>query len=192
MIGTIVTFVTTRIVAVFVTTIVVVAAVPSLLVLSHGDTITIVTGTVASAARQHGDDERARLIIEVKNAGDDVVAKINSGEASCDSQIAQLAGQSRISAAATQAAIDKGRGEIHSASAPFLREVSADEDEFEHLSMVSTEIEQIFLSRISEVRVTAFGDNGSQGVLVTVCQTVLVEVQVIITTVVVQPGGGGD
>jgi cell division protein FtsL len=189
LIATIVTFVTTRIVAVFVTTIVVVATVPSVIVITHGNTITITTGSVASAARQHGDDERSRLILEVKKAGDDVVAKINSEEASCDAQIAQLAGQSRISTAATQAAIDKGENEFHAATAPFVREVGDDEDEFERLSVVSIETEQVFLARISELRVTALGANGFQGVLVTVCQTILVEVQVTITTVTIQSGG---
>jgi cell division protein FtsL len=192
LIATIVTFITTRIVAVFITTIVVVAAVPSLIVLIHGNTITITTGPVASASRQHGDDERTRLILEVKTAGDDVLTKIHTEEASCDSQLDQLAAQSKISATETQADIDKGKSQIHSATTPFVNEIDADESEFSHLTVVSTTTEQTFLVRISEARVTALGENGTTGLVVTVCQTVLIEIRQIIITVVVQPGGGGD
>lgn len=192
MIATIVTFITTRIVAVFITTIVVVAAVPSLIVLIHGDTITITTGPVASASRQHGDDERTRLILEVKTTGDDVVAKINSEEASCDSQIDQLAALSKISATATQAAIAKGKSQIHLATAPFIGEIDADENEFSHLTIISTQTEQLFLVRISEARVSALGENGTTGVVVTVCQTVLIEIRLIVITVVTGGGDEGD
>src|SRR5579859_7269408 len=128
MIATIVTFVTSRIVAVFITTIVVVAAVPSLIVLVHGNTITITTGPVASAARQQDDEERARLIVEVKTAGNDVVVLLNGDEANCDSQIAQLVSVSKLSPAQTTAAILKGKSEFHTAVAQFVGEVEADED----------------------------------------------------------------
>jgi hypothetical protein len=191
MIATIITFVTTRIVAVFITTIVVVAAVPMLIIAIHGNTITITTGTVASSSRQHGDDEHARVILEVKNAGDAVVVKINSEEASCDSQIAQLASLSKLSGTATQAALDKGKADFHAAEVPFLDEIKADEDQIDHVTVITTETEQTFLVRISTVQVTALGEDGHSGTLVTICQTVLVEVEQII--VVVQSGGGdGD
>jgi cell division protein FtsL len=194
MIATIVTFVTSRIVAVFITTIVVVAAVPSLIVLVHGNTITITTGPVASAARHQDDEERARLIIEVKTAGNDVVVLLNSEEASCDSQIAQLVSVSKLSPAQTTAAIEKGKSEFHPAAAQFVREVDADENEFEHLAVVSTETEQVFLTRFLQVRVKALGEDGSAGVLITTCQTTIVEIRTIVITVVTAPpsGRGGD
>ncbi len=193
MITTIVTFVTTRIVAVFITTVVVVAAVPSLIVLIHGNTITITTGPVASAARQQNDEERARLIVQVRTAGNDVVVLLNSEEASCDSQIAQLVSVSKISPAQTTAAIEKGKGEFHSATAQFAREVEADENEFEHLAVISTETQQVFLVRFLQVRVKALGEDGTTGVLITVCQTILIEIRTIVITVVTTPGGGdGD
>ncbi len=173
MITTIVTFVTTRIVAVFITTVVVVAAVPSLILIFHGNTITITSGPVASAARHQDDEERARLIVQVKTAGNDVVVLLNSEEASCDSQIAQ--------------------SEFHTAAAPFVREVEADEDEFEHLAVVSTETQQVFLVRFLQVRVKALGEDGATGVLITACQTILIEIRTIVITVVTTPGGGeGD
>lgn len=194
MIETLVTFITTRIMAIFVTTVVVVAGIPSLIVITHGDTVTIIVSAAASGARQHGDDETNRIIIEVKGAGDAVIAKLNSEEAACAAQISQLAAQSKLSAGATQAALDKGKGDFHKAVAPFLREVTDDEDEFSHLTTISVQTEQVFLARISEVQEIAVGDGGSQGVLVTVCQTILVQIQITITTVTVvtQPGRGGE
>ena len=192
MITTVLTFLSTRIVSVIITTVVVVAAVPTLIVAIHGDTITITTGTVASSSRQHGDDERTRIITEVKTEGDNVVVKLNTEEATCDSQIAQLASQSKLSATATQAAIDKGKGEMHTAELPFLSEIKADEDELGHLNVITTQEEQTFLVRINEVQVIALGENGSTGTLITVCQTIVVEIQQIIVVVVQPPAGDGD
>jgi hypothetical protein len=170
----------------------VVAAVPTLIVAIHGNTITIITGPVASASRTHGDDEHARLVLEVKTAGDNVVVKLNNEEASCDSQIAQLAAVSKLSGTATQAAIDRGKGEFHNSALPLLNEVKADEDEFDHLSVVTSETEQTFLVRISTVQVTALGEDGHSGTLVSVCQTIIVEIRTIVITVVQPPSAGGD
>jgi len=193
MITTIVSFVTTRIVAVFITTVVVVAAVPSLILVIHGNTITITPTSVASAARHQDDEERARLIVQVKTAGDDVVVLLNGEEAACDSQIAQLASVSKLSAAQTTAAIEKGKGEFHVRVAQFTGQVEADEDEFEHLAVVSTETQQVFLVRFLQVKITALGDDGTTGVLITSCQTILVEIRTLVITVVTQAGGNeGD
>lgn len=193
MITTVITFLTTRLLYVLIATVVVVAAVPTLIVAIHGNTITIASGPVASSSRQRDDAERARVILEIKTAGDNVVVKIGDEEASCDSQIAQLASQSKLSATATKAALDKGRSDFHAATLPFVNEVNADEDELDHLNIVTAETEQTFLVRISTVRVTALGEDGHTGALVTVCQTVLVEVRQIIIVVQAQPGGGeGD
>jgi hypothetical protein len=193
MITTIVTFLTTRVVAVFITVFIVVAGVPSLIILIHDHTVTITAGPVASSSRQHGDDARTRIIIKIKGAGDDVIVKLSSEEATCDSQIAALAKVSKISVAATQAAIAKGKKQIHDAEAPFVKQIESDEEEASKLKVISTQTEQTFLVRITSVSVTALGEKGSTGVLVTVCQTVIIEIRQIIVTVIVQPGGGeGD
>jgi cell division protein FtsL len=191
-ITTIVTFLSEKIVTVVITIVIVVAAVPTLIVAIHGNTITITTGPVASASRQNGDDEHARLILRVKTEGDAVVVKINNEEASCDSQIAQLAAVSRLSGTATQAAIEKGKGEFHNSTLPFVNEVKADEDELAHLNVITTETEQTFLVRISTVQVTALGEDGHSGTLVTVCQTILVEIRTIVITVIQAPGGDDE
>ena len=192
MITTVITFLSTRIVSVVITTVVVVAAVPTLIVAIHGNTITISTGPVASATRTGDDQERARSVVEVKNAGDSVIVKLNNEEASCDSQIAQLAGQSKLSATATAAELQKGKDEFHTSLKPFDDEIKADEDELDHLKVFTTETEQTFLVRINEVQVIALGENGQGGTLVTVCQTIIVEITQVIIIVQTAPPGGGD
>jgi cell division protein FtsL len=190
-ITTIVTFLTEKIVAVVITTVIVVAAVPTLIVAINGNTITITTAA-ASSTRKHDDEERARLILQVKTAGDSVVVNINHEEASCDSQIDQLAAVSTLAGSATKTALDNGKAKFHTSAAPLLKEIKDDEDEFDHLNVITTETTQTFLVRISNVQVTAFGTDGS-GVLITTCQTILVEIRQVIVIVVQKPGGGeGD
>lgn len=183
MITTIVTFLTEKIVAVFITTIVVVAAVPTLIVAINGNTITITPGPVASFTRHGDDEERARLILEVKTAGDTIVFQINSEEATCDAQISQLSGLSKLNAAATKAALEKGKARIHDATLPYLKQIKAEEDEFEHLTVISVTTTQTFLIRIANIQVTAFGEDGQSGLLITTCQTILIEIrQVVVIT----------
>jgi cell division protein FtsL len=193
LITTIVTFLTEKIVAVVITTVIVVAAVPTLIVAINGNTITITTATVASSTRKHDDEERARLIVQVKTAGDSVVVSINHEEANCDSQIDQLAGVSTLSASATRAALDNGKAKFRTTTAPLLKEIKDDEDEFERLNVVTTTTTQTFLVRISKVQVTAFGEDGTSGILITTCQTILVEIRQVVIIVIQKPGGGeGD
>ena len=190
MLASVLTFLSARIVSVVVTTVVVVAAVPTLIVAINGNTITISTGPAASSGRHHDDDERARIIVEVKNAGNAVIVKLNSEEASCNAQISQLARQSRLSATATAAALKKGKDDFHTNVAPFRNEIKADEDELDHLTVVTTEIEQTFLVRINTVLITALGEDGHTGVLITVCQTIIIQIQQIIVVVQTAPGDG--
>jgi cell division protein FtsL len=191
-ITTIVTFLTEKIVAVVITIVIVVAAVPTLIVAINGNTITITTAAVASSTRKHDDEERARLILQVKTAGDSVVVKINNEESSCDSQIDQLAGVSTLSGSATRAALDKGKAKFRSTTAPLLKEIKDDEDELEHLNVISTETTQTFLVRISQVQVTAFGADGHSGVLITTCQAILVEIRTVVVVVVTKPPKGDE
>jgi hypothetical protein len=191
-ITTIVTFLTEKIVAVVITTVIVVAAVPTLIVAIHGDTITITTSTVASSTRSHDDEERARLVLQVKTAGDSVVVKINNSEAGCDSQIDQLAGVSTLSASATKAALENGKAKFKTTTAPLLTEIKDDEDELDKLKVITSETTQTFLVRISQVQVTAFGADGNSGVLITTCQTILVEIRTVVIVVVKAPKGEED
>ena len=184
MITTIVTFLTEKIVAVVITTVVVIAAVPTLIVAINGNTISITPGPVASSTRQGDDEERARLVLEVKTAGDTIVFQINSEEANCDSQISQLSSLSKLNAATTNAALERGKARIHDATLPYLKQIKAEEDEFEHLSVISVSTTQIYLVRIANIQVTALGEDSHSGLLITTCQTILVEIRQIIVIVV--------
>ena len=179
MIATVITFLTEKVVAVIITTVVAVAAVPTLIVAINGNKITITPGVVASTSRQD-EDERTRIILEVKTAGDAVIVKLNSLEVTCDAQIEQLAARSKLSASATRAALDRGKGSLHSSVLPFVREIEADEDEISHLSVITVETEQAFLIRINTVLLLAVGEDGQHGALVTVCQTIIIQITQIV------------
>jgi hypothetical protein len=183
-ITTIVTFLTEKIVAVVITIVVVVAAVPTLIVAIHGDTITITPGTVASFTRHGDDEERARLILEIKTAGDTIVFQINSEEANCDAQISQLSSLSKLNAAATKAAIERGKVRIHDATLPYLKQIKDAEDEFEHLSVINVSTTQTFLVRIATIQVNALGEDGHTGLVITTCQTIIIEIRQIIIVIV--------
>ena len=190
MITSLLTFVSTRLLSVIVTTVVVVVTVPVLVIVAiHGHTVNISTSPVASESRKHEDAERTRIVIEVKNAGNTVIVKLDNEEASCNSQIAALASQSKLSATATAAALKKGHDNFNTSVAIYVNEIKADEDELEHLTVVTTQTEQEFLIRIREIQVIALGDGSHTATLITVCQTILVEIQQVI--VVVQPAPGG-
>jgi hypothetical protein len=184
LITTIVTFLTEKIVAVFITTVVVVAAVPTLIVAINGNTITITPGPVASFTRHGDDEERARLILEVKTTGDTLVFQINSEEANCDSQISQLSSLSKLNAAATKAALERGKARIHDSTLPYLKQIKAEEDEFEHLSVITVSTTQTYLIRIANIQVTALGEDSHSGLLITTCQTILIEIRQIIVIIV--------
>ena len=184
MITTIVTFLTEKIVAVVITTVVVIAAVPTLIVAINGNTITITAGPVASSTRHGDDEERARLVLEVKTAGDTIVFQINGEEANCDSQISQLSSLSKLNAATTNAALERGKARIHDATLPYLKQIKAEEDEFEHLSVITVSTTQTYLVRIANIQVTALGEDSHSGLLITTCQTILVEIRQIIVIVV--------
>jgi hypothetical protein len=192
MVTTVLTFLSEKIVAVVITTVVVVAAVPTLIIAINGDTLTISTGPVASSSRHNEDQERQRIVVEVKKAGDDVVVKLNNEESSCDAQIAQLAAKSTLSGTATAAELQKGKDDLHAAVQPFENEIKADEDELDHLTTVTTTTEQTFLVRINEVQVIALGENGQVGALVTVCQTIIVQITQVIVVTTTTGGDEGD
>ncbi|TME49777.1 MAG: hypothetical protein E6I53_14850 [Chloroflexi bacterium] len=193
MITSLLTFVSTRLVSVIVTTVVVVVTVPVLVIVAiHGHTVTISTSPVASESRKHEDAEKTRIVIEVKNAGNTVIVKLDNEEASCNSQIAALASQSKLSATATAAALKKGHDNFNTSVAIYVNEIKADEDELEHLTVVTTQTEQEFLIRIREIQVIALGDGSHTATLITVCQTILVEIQQVIVVVQPAPGAEGD
>lgn len=182
MIATVITFLTEKVVAVVITTVVVVAAVPTLIVAINGNTISTTPGVVVSFTRI-GEDERTRVIIEIKTAGDAAILKLKNLEASCDLQIDQLAAKSKKSAAATATTIQNGKNDFEKSVVPFIHEIEADEEEIQHLSVITVETEQAFLVRINTVLVLALGEEGHAGSLLIVCQTIIVQItQIIVVT----------
>jgi len=57
---------------------------------------------------------------------------------------------------------------------------------------VTIKTEQTILVQINQVQVIALGENGTPGTIVTVCQTVIVEITQIIITITVQPPSSGE
>jgi hypothetical protein len=187
LIATVITFLTEKVVAVVITSVVVVAAVPTLILTINGSTITITPTVVASTSRHHDEDERTRIIVEVKTAGDGVITKLKNLEAGCSAQIEQLAAKSKLSATATRSALDGGKNNLHASVVPFIHEIESDEEEIGHLSVITVETEQAFLVRINTVLVLALGIDGQHGTLVTVCQTIIVQITQIIVVVTQSP-----
>jgi hypothetical protein len=180
----ILTFLSTRLVYVFVATVVVIVSVPAVVVAIHGNTITI---TTAASASRHHDDDRAQIIVKVKDAGDSVIVELNDAEAACDAQITALATKSKLSAGATAAALEKGKDDFHAAISPFVTEIQDDEDEIAHRTVVTVAVEQEFLVRIRSIEVAVLGQNGQNATVVTVCEEIIVQVTQVIVTVVAQP-----
>ncbi len=190
MISTVVTFVTTKVVAIVVTTVIIVVAVTSVIVLGHN--VTIAQSAVALKSQKKVDDDRTRIILHIKTEGDNVIVKLNTEETTCDAQITALTKLSKISTASTQAAIKKGKTEFHTAQLPYVSQIKSDEDEISHLPVVTSETESSYLLRISSISVTAIGEDGKHGVLITACQTIVIEIRQIIIVVVKPSGGEGD
>ena len=189
MITTVIAFLTEKVVAVIITTVVVVAAVPTLVLAINGTTVSTAPGVVISFTRVN-DGDRTRVIVEVTTAGDAAILKLKNLETSCDVQIEQLAAKSKVSGSATRAALDRGKGDFHASVLPFIHEIEADEEEIKHLSVITVETEQAFLIRINTVLLLALGEDGQHGALITVCQTIIVQITQII--VVVHEGSERD
>ncbi len=186
MIAALFTFLSEKIVALVMATIVVVAAVPTLIIAVSGNAITITTA--ASGARA-SETERARIIREVREAANAVIVRLDSEEASCDSQIAELASRSKVSATATTTRLETAKHDFHQAVAPFLDELEADQEGLEALTVVTADIEQTFLIRIDAVQRIALGEDGHAGALVVLCQAIVVEIAQGIES---GAGGGAD
>ncbi|MHB8613489.1 MAG: hypothetical protein ACYDAL_13825 [Candidatus Dormibacteraceae bacterium] len=186
--------ITPKVVAIAAAALVVIAIIPIALVyLGPSDDTSLrgirSAGLAASSARSNGDADRVRLIAEVKAAGDDVIARINSNETNCIAQISQLAAVSTISGTETQTALADGKSRVHLVATSFVHEIQVEESDFSRRLVVSGDTEQLFLSAIAEVRVTALGDGTNHGELGAICQSVLVEVRTKVKPVVNLPLG---
>src|SRR5207247_8632037 len=87
------TWISERIITVIAVTVLTVAAVPTTLVIaSHDDHQTI---AVIQPADEHS---KVRLVSAIKKAGDDIIAKLSSTEASCNTEITRTGSGSNVAA----------------------------------------------------------------------------------------------
>jgi hypothetical protein len=176
------TWVSERIITITAVSVVAVAAVPTTLVLvSNGDHNTTTIAVVQPA----DDHSKAVLIGAVKKAGDSLIAKLNTAESGCTTQVTQTVGSSKV-AASVQKQLTTAKSEIHGSVAPIVAAVKSDEDHFAHLKFVTPQDEENELNDLNLIEVIALGDGHSTGTVTVTCQTVMITIQETIQITVIQ------
>jgi hypothetical protein len=171
-----------RIITVTAVSVLAVAAVPTTLVITsrHDDNSTV-------AVIQPVDDRtKALLISEVKTAGDDLIARLTTAEASCSAQLAQTVSTSTV-ATKIQPALAHAKVQLHSSVSPIVATIRSDEDRFQHLRYVSRQDEENELADLDLIAIMALGNSQTPGMVTITCQAVTVTVtQTIQITVIEQ------
>jgi hypothetical protein len=176
------TWVSERIITITAVSVVAVAAVPTTLVLvSNGDHYTTTIAVVQPA----DDHSKAILIGAVKKAGDSLIAKLNTAESGCTTQVTQTVGSSKV-AASVQKQLTTAKSEIHGSVAPIVAAVKSDEDHFAHLKFVTPQDEENELNDLNLIEVIALGDGHSTGTVAVTCQTVMITIHETIQITVIQ------
>ena len=174
------TWVSQRIITVTAVSVLTVAAVPTTLVIvSHDDKPTI---AVIQPADEHS---KTILISAVKKAGDDVIAKLNTTEASCDTQLTKTVNASRV-AAKVQPALAKAKTTVHSSVAPVVAAIKSDEDRFAHLTFITPQDEQNEIDELNLIQIIALGNGTSGGTITVTCETVTITITETINITVIQ------
>ncbi|HEY9287990.1 MAG TPA: hypothetical protein VIT43_08210 [Candidatus Dormibacteraeota bacterium] len=175
------TWISQRIITVTAVSVLTVAAVPTTLVLvSHDDHKTTV------AVIQPADAQAKQLMIsEVKQAGDDLIAKLDRAESTCVTQMTQTVSTSKV-AAKVQPALASAKTQLHSSVAPLVAAVKSDEDRFAHLTYVSQQDEDNELSDLQLIEILALGNGQTAGTVTITCQTVTITITETIQITVIQ------
>jgi len=169
-----------RIITVTAVTVLTVAAVPTtLIIVSHDDHNTI---AVVQPADEHS---KVVLVSSVKKAGDAVIAKLNTAEAGCTTQVTQAVTTSKV-AAKVQPQLATAKSQIHGSVAPIVAAIKADEDRFAHLKFVTPQDEENELAEFNTIAIIALGDGHSTGTITVTCQTVLITITETIQITIVQ------
>src|SRR5256885_8180589 len=122
------TWITERITTVTAVSVLTVAAVPTtLIIVSRDDHNTI------AVVQRAGEPSRVVLVSAVKKAGDAVIAKLNTAEAGCATQVTQAVTTSKV-AAKVQPQLVKAKSQLHGGVSPIVAAIKADEDHFAHLT----------------------------------------------------------
>ena len=174
------TWVSQRIITVTAVSVLTVAAVPTTLVIvSHDDTTSV-------AVIQPADDHsRAILISSVKKAGDDVIAKLNATETTCDAQLTKTVSTSKV-AAKLQPTLAKAKTQLHSSVAPIVAAIKSDEDRFAHLTFITPQDEENELAELNLIQIVALGNGTTTGTITVTCETVLITIQETISITVIE------
>jgi len=176
------TWITQRIITVTAVSVLTVAAVPTTLVIvSHDDHKTPTIAVIQPA----DDHSKTILISAVKKAGDDVIAKLNTAESSCSTQLTQTVSTSKV-AAKVQPALATAKTQLHSSVAPIVAAIKSDEDRFAHLTFVTPQDEENELHELNLIQVVALGNGPTGGTVTITCQTVTITITETIQITVVQ------
>jgi hypothetical protein len=168
-----VTWVSQRIITVTAVSVLTVAAVPTTLVIvSHGDD----HATGVAVVQPADDHSKAILVGAVKKAGDSLIAKLNTAESGCTTQVTHAVNSSKV-AASVQKQLTTAKSEIHGSVAPIVAAIKSDEDHFAHLKFVTPQDEENELNDLNLIEVIALGDGHSTGTITVTCQTVLITIQ---------------
>ena len=174
------TWISERIITVTAVSVLTVAAVPTTLVIvSHDDHNTV---AVVQPADEHS---KVVLVSAVKKAGDAVIAKLNTAESGCTTQVTQAVTTSKV-AAKVQPQLTTAKSQIHGSVSPLVAAVKADEDRFAHLTFVTPQDEENELEHLKLIEVIALGDGHSAGTITVTCQTVMITITETIQITVIQ------
>jgi hypothetical protein len=166
------TWVSTRIVSVVTVAVLTVAAVPTTLVIT-----------------QQKDDEehqQAVLVQNVQQAGDAIIVKLQNAEATCNDQISQVVTSAHIAPGSVQSQLAQARTHLHGSVAPLIAAIQKEQARFQKLTLITPEDEQDELEHLKLIEVTALGGNGQTGTVTVTCQTVTIEVKLVVQVIVVQ------
>lgn len=174
MITLITTWVTERVVTVITVTLLAVAAVPT--------SLTLVTQHQVVATEEH---RQVVLLQAIKDEGDLVIARLQSAQASCNSEVQTvITTQKAGSLVQVQKATSRGQAQMNTTVANFILLVQKEEDEASKLIVVSPALEHVFLDKIHNIQLIALGDDTNLGVVTITCQVIVIEVREIIVLVI--------
>ena len=174
------TWISARIITVTAVSVLTVAAVPTtLIIVSHDDHNTI---AVVQPADEHS---KVVLVSAVKKAGDAVIAKLNTAEAGCTTQVTQAVTSSKV-AAKVQPQLATAKSQIHSSVAPMVAAIKANEDRFAKLKFITPQDEENEIEAFNTIAIIALGDGHSTGTVTVTCQTVLITITETIQITIIQ------
>ncbi len=135
----------------------------------------------------HESDEaiHVQLVQPVQAEAEAAILQIDTAEQACDGQLQQLAAvKTAKPAALVQQLIVAGKERQHKTTLQFVEQVRTEELRVRELRDLDDDDVQIALSRIHLIITTAVGPNG---IVLVSCQTILVEIRVLIEVLVVPP-----